>query len=384
MASSSGPEQPTGLDPGSVLCDKCKEPVLGPSASTENVSFNDRIHQAMKGWLLSPQMWPVGYLVGSSYSPFRLEQQLPYRSWRNAFEDLLALESGGEMISQESREQERVVAAKLSWERANRCIKKLNAYNIHDAQTMDTVQMILKKKKSAGHPVDPSLVSRLDKDMEGMREMARHRVRLAEAFRSRVEIHRESPASGHKDRGQWIASLITSGAMRGWNSLLEDSEDGALMILNKEVEAPEDSSSIRFSDYELFKHFEQGRPLNHGAPRAPLYMVLRPPPAVLVNEPRILDGSGSLPDFNPLDEPDESALWTHDPKPPRFSCQRTATERITLPNGKTATKVVMKNWLTNDEVEEKVMIDEPGKVLQEVERVRALIQDRLIGFDSLI
>ena len=284
------------------------------------------------------------------------------------------------MISQESREQEKVVAANLNWERANCCIQKLNEYNIHDAQTIDTVQMILKKKKSAGHPVDPSLVSRLTKDMTGMREMARHRVRLAEAFRSKVEIQREWPASGHKDRGQWIASLITSGALRGWNSLLEDTEDGALMIFNKEVEGPEDSNSIRFSEYELFKHFEEGRPLNHGAPRAALYMVSRSPSAVPVNEPQILDGNGSLPDFNPPDEPDESVLWTHDPKPPRFSCQRTATERITLPNGKTATKVVMKNWLTNDEVEEKVMIDEPGKVLQEVERVRALIQDRLIGF----
>ena len=382
MAYSSGPEQPPGLDAGSVLCDKCKEPVLEPSRSTENVSINDRIHQALKGWLLSPQMWPAGYLIGSSYSPFRLEQQLPYRNWRNAFEDLLALESGGEMISQKSREQEKVVAANLNWERANSCIQKLNEYNVHDAQSLDIVQTFLSKRRSAGYPVDPSIVSRLDKDMKGMREMAGHRVRLAEAFKAKAESQREWPASGHKDRGQWIASLITSGALRGWNSLLEDSEDGAVVTLYKEIEAPEGSSLIRFSEYELYKHFEEGSPLYQGGPRAPLYMVPHPPPAAPLNEPQIFDGNGSLPDFIPPDEPDESTWWTHDPKPPRFSCQRTATERITLPNGKTATKVVMKNWLTNGKVEEKVMINEPGKVLQEVERVRALIQDRLLGFDG--
>lgn len=70
------------------------------------------------------------------------------------------------------------------------------------------------------------------------------------------------------------------------------------------------------------------------------------------------------------------------PERPCFWSQTTTAERITLPDGRMVTKVVMKNYLTNGDVEEKVIVQEPGKVLQEVEKARALIQDRMFGFDQ--
>lgn len=40
-------------------------------------------------------MGPLGYILHSQYSPFRLETEYPSRNWRDAFEDLLALDLGG-------------------------------------------------------------------------------------------------------------------------------------------------------------------------------------------------------------------------------------------------------------------------------------------------
>ena len=59
-------------------------------------------------------MWPFGFLVSNSaYSPFQLERDAPGVNWRDAFEDLLALESGGNMISADDRKMEKEVANRL-------------------------------------------------------------------------------------------------------------------------------------------------------------------------------------------------------------------------------------------------------------------------------
>ena len=48
-------------------------------------------------------MWSVDYILNSAYSPRRVEQQLPKSQYRNTFEDLLALEANGEMMTAENR-----------------------------------------------------------------------------------------------------------------------------------------------------------------------------------------------------------------------------------------------------------------------------------------
>lgn len=382
MPSSSSPEQPSGLDPSSVLCDKCRKSVLEPSQNTENVSLSGKLQQALKDWLLGPQMWPVGYLIRSPYSPLRVEQELPKREWRNAFEDLLALDSGGEMISHESRKQEKGIAADLSWERANYCINKINKWNIRDAPDLDLMQRTLDAAKSSPpHWVDPSLISWVENALNQRKETVRFRIAVAEAFKAQEETRREWSASRHKERGQWVASLITSGALRGWTSVLNDSEDGDVITLSKEgnsesSESLESSDGICISELELKEYFEDGKPLHTGTPRAPLYRVSPRPPATPEDDDQKVDH------FTVHDLPQaEPIMWTKTPERPLFFGQSMAAERITLPNGKTATKVVMRNWLTNGDVEEKVMVEEPGKVLQEVEKARASISDRRFGFN---
>lgn len=321
----------------------------------------------------------MGYIMASPYSPFRVEQELPKRDWRNAFEDLLALESGGEMISHESRKQEKAVAAKLCWERAYHCIEKLNKLNARDAHTFTLAQTALNSVKSPGRQTDPAIISWLDKTINELREVAQRRVALAEAFKADEAASREWSASRHKERGQWMASLIASGALRGWGSRLTDSEDGDLIDLWKEQVAPEDQGGMSFTEREVHKHFDDGRPFEKGTPGPPLYEVSHQPPAVPTDDDQFVVETGS---FKP--PPDEPALMSKIPERPCFWGQVTAAERIELSNRKMGTRVVMKNFLTNGDVEEKVIVQEPGKVLQEVEKARALIQDRMFGFDKPI
>ena len=381
MASTSSPEQPSGPEPGLVLCDNCKNSVLEPSQDSENVSLRDTMHQVITAWSLSPRFWPIGYIIASPYSPFRVEQELPKRDWRNAFEDLLALDSGGEMISHESRKQETAVADKLRWERAYQCIEKLNKLNARDAPSFTRVQTALSSAKSQGRQADPAVVSWLEKKINEARKMAQRRVAIAESFKADEAAARDWSASRQKDRGQWIASLITSGALRGWGSRLRDSEHGDLINLFKVPWAPENEDQVdfTFTEREVQEHFEDGRPFEITAPGPPLYKyeISYQPPAIPADDFIDEKSSASPP-------PEIPTLLSRTPERPCFWGQVTAAERIELPNGKMGTRVVMKNYLTNGDVEEKVIVQEPGKVLQEVEKARALIEDRMLGLDKPI
>ena len=71
-------------------------------------------------------MWPVDYPPNSVYSPLRVEQQLHKQHWRDAFEDLLALESDGERISLESRRIETEMAHKILYGKVSDMICMMN------------------------------------------------------------------------------------------------------------------------------------------------------------------------------------------------------------------------------------------------------------------
>lgn len=380
MDSSSNPTQPSDREVGSVLCDNCKKSVLEPDQNASDLGFPDRLRQIAREWRLSPSMWPVGYLIESSYSPFHVEQELLKRDWRNAFEDLLALESGGEMISQESREEEKAVAASLRWERAAFCIGRLNQLNQRESAGMALAQRFRSVAEQRGHHKH---LSWIDGKLGEIRAVVGLRVALAQEFKASEEARREWSASRHKDRCQWMASLITSGALPGWRSKVEDSTDGVYYSLGRvDGATPEDNDTIRVTELELHELFDRGKPLEWSSPGPPLYHVAsRNSPQMTGDGIEYYDDGTAL---APSDEPppDEPVLMSETPDHPCFRAQLTSAERITLPNGKVATKVTVKNVLTNDEVEEKVMVQEPGNVLREVEKVRALIQDRIFGFDQ--
>ena len=151
-----------------------------------------------------------------------------------------------------------------------------------------------------------------------------------------------------------MASLITSGSLTGWSSTLEDSEHGDLIHLNNDLADPGDG--IIFTELDLHELFEDGKPLEHRLPGSPLYQVSNRSLAVAVDDDQIMDWKVS-----PHPPPDEPLIMSRIPERPYFFGQNTAAERITFPNGKMATRVVMKNYLTNGDVEEKFIVQEPGK-----------------------
>ena len=321
-------------------------------------------------------MWPVGYILASSYSPFRVEKQLPRRDWRDAFEDLLALESGGDIISDESRKQETLTAANLGWERAKFCIERYSGLNIRDARTLEKAQTALDDVKSSRRRAPPSVLPWLDQKIKDIGESAARRIARAHSFKTYAELRRDWPASRRKDRGQWMASLITSGALRGWTSVLADSASGDVYYLKKQGTERKDRESVGFSEHELCDVFDHGAPLASSIPDPPTYWVANPTPARLPTDLQVLDEDSWGPP--PPDRP--ALVRSKTPDRPYFKRQSTSAERITLSSGKTAMRVVMENRLTNGDVEKKVMVEEPCKVLQEVEKAKALIQDRRHGW----
>lgn len=320
-------------------------------------------------------MWPVGYIIESPYSPFRLEQEeeLPQREWRDAFEDLISLESGGVMISPESRREEKAVAAKFGWQRARFILKKLKKSTEVATAHFDLLQ------KGRGAFIQDGFheaVVWADEKIRRIVRLSQLRYSFCEELKNNQELRKDWSASMHKDRGQWIASLITRGALTGWTSTLADSADGEHIALGKvDSGDPEDKYDIiRLTEHRLHELFDNGKPLEIGSPDPPLYRVSYRAPKPAIEEQYSNDGAL-------LPPPDKPIIMSRTPDRPYLKEQTSTAERITLPNGKMATKVTLKNYLTNGETEEKVIIQEPGKVLQEVQRVRALIEDRMLRFD---
>ncbi|MCJ1460791.1 hypothetical protein MMC28_011173 [Mycoblastus sanguinarius] len=95
------------------ICDRCGAPSTWADEWTKNLSWKDSLRLYITTFLASPRMWPVGYIIASPYSPLHVERQIPARNWRDSFEDLLALESGGQMIRPDSRKKEAEAAARF-------------------------------------------------------------------------------------------------------------------------------------------------------------------------------------------------------------------------------------------------------------------------------
>ena len=106
---------------------------------TENLTYRESLRYHLNKYLASPRMWPIGYLTASPYSPLSIEQQIPERNWRDAFEDLLALESGGEMIDPESRKKETVVADRLWRARLTHVVSVTNKQLKRDEKCMSSL-----------------------------------------------------------------------------------------------------------------------------------------------------------------------------------------------------------------------------------------------------
>ena len=178
-------------------------------------------------------------------------------------------------------------------------------------------------------------------------------------------------ASTYKQRGQWIASLISSGAIVGWESDLWDSAHGDYLNFQK-TEAGEDGDydGQAVTEAELTNHFQLNIPMQYGAP---------PWSTASLRYPQNLGLPSPESEMDVVSEDDNS-----EPKAPSFLYsvkptsimpmsilgQKMKAERVQLRSGRMSIKVLIQNFHTNGKVVEKEIIDDASKVLEEGDTAR--------------
>ncbi len=253
-------------DDADKTCKKCGAPASW--ADYMNLSLADSIQHHLDTWLVSPRMWPIGYIVGSPLSPLQLEREIPESNWRDAFEDLISLEECGQMISHESREKEAEVAVCLVRQECYDAVSQVNEILERDSKFMSILQ---RTRKLAARRDNVGWISQIDKAAlrERMRsqEFIDHGQNIISQLKELEQKDWPKQASRNKLRGHWIASLVSSGALPGWETRLYDSADGPYWSFDKKVASHESAEHVRGEDGlnitedELFTRFERRLPI---------------------------------------------------------------------------------------------------------------------------
>lgn len=130
------------------------------------------------------------------------------------------------MIDPESRKQEAVVAGRLWKERIFGLVSTLNKQLERDQKYMS----LLKRMRAAFVSAKATHMVQVfdEKNIPHQLQASKSCVAEGERMISMLKNNetKDWPASKHKMRGQWIASLASSGAMTGWESNVYDSPDG--------------------------------------------------------------------------------------------------------------------------------------------------------------
>ena len=340
-------------------CERCGAPASW--AGYMNLPWKASIQHHLVTFLASPRMWPVGYIIGSSYSPLQLELEMPGRNWRDAFEDLISLETGGRMISNESREKEAEVTVRLFRQDGNDAISQVNDKLERQSKQMSLLQ---RARKLATRANMSDKVSELDKEALQMKMRSQELIDVGQEIILRLqELEQadklEQSSRGMK-RGHWIASLFSRGALPGWQSKLLDSADGPYWYHSKN-DGEGDGHSVTESELSLY--FEGGHPLEYGSPDWST-------------------ASGGYPEVKQrysVSPEDNSIVLTEfklPPLPHSISIQAISPERTKLPNGLFSTKVKIWNRYTDGREEEKEIVDDTGKVLEEVKKAMVAMENR--------
>ena len=318
--------------------------------------------------LTESRMWPVDYILKSPYSPLHIERQLPKRQWRDAFEDLLALESNGEMISLESRKQEREVANKITYGKASDLIYIGNRHLRNLARGR---KRALENREKAMLVGDMSEVSEADRYLSKISSVVDEIVKSSNAMTKGVETLKRFPASSFKMRGLWIASLVSSGVLPGWSSRIERGPryiEQRIWVgqMAHPPMKPEESIGIAFTEKELRQRFGGTKSAkiktpSEGADSRPASLRSD---EVTINDNR--DAGRSLSRFTP--------------SPQSPTAQTVTSERVLLPDGSTVNKVMLTNFFSNGSEEKIEIVQDAAKVLDEVERARNLMQGLRISW----
>lgn len=333
-----------------VACDECGAPASW--ADKNNLSWKQSLNDHLGRYLKSPRMWPIGYIIESPYSPFRLEIDMPdHKSWRDAFEDLLALGSGGQMISLESRKKEAEYAKRIWYDGISRDVSLVNDKLKSDAKYLALLKRI--HDLAARKDFAPTLGA-VKLAIPAKEKSTKQTVAAAESMIAvlKQQMGQSWPASSYKMRGQWMASLVSSGALPGWRTEIFDSSEGFQVSLSKLEGDPSDHDGQKMTESELKKQYEEGIPVQLGSP-------IWSTDAGYYPEPE--DDGVKYPDL---------------PIRPSILSQATSAECTKSDKGNISTQVTLINEFTDGTTERKEIIDNSSKVLEEIHRAYASMQER--------
>ena len=308
-------------------------------------------------------MWPIGYIIQSAYSPLRLEIEMSaHKSWRDAFEDLLALESGGDMISLESRKKEAEVAKRCWHHSISRSVSLVNDQLKSDAKYMSLLRRI---QDFAARKNWIDTLKDTAKAITALEESSNQVIASGKGMIATLEeqMGESWPASRYKMRGQWMASLVSSGALPGWRAEIFDSSEGSQVNLTKLDGDPGESDGQIMTEAELNEQFEDDKPMQLGSPRWSTYAGGYPEPEVIREEV----GNGASLGY---------VKFPYLPLRPSILSQLTTVECTRSEKGNLSTKVALRNIFTDGTIQQQQIVDDSSKVLEENEKVYASMQAR--------
>lgn len=346
------------MDPSSGYGDAQDFPSFGTAChtcgrpDTSNMTWVDGFKHLFSTFCVTPRMWPVGYIIGSPYSPLRVERDIPSRNWRDAFEDLLAHDATGALIPGQVRKAQDEYAAKTRFEAAKRAIAVSN-HNLKS--TLELLKLTQEARQRSLRAGDYQTVQNFDNILIPNFK-ARGEWFASEVQKTKMDFEKIHKATGSSamPRGQWIASIINSRALPAWEWVTYGTVDGPAMVFSRTD--PTNLADIGISESNLTQIFEQGQPYNFSP--SPL------PPRMY--EP-ITNGAISNDDSRTVDpDPWEDFL----PSPSSIMVQGAKTEAVKLPDGTSGTKVSFEYYHADGTTSKKEFVEEPLKVLEEVENAR--------------
>lgn len=173
------------------------------------------------------------------------------------------------------------------------------------------------------------------------------------------QAHKDATASSSKPRGQWIASLMNSGALPTWNWAQFISQNGPVMSFSRKNEMPpEERAGVTISELELYQHFEEGVPYHFSSP-TPL-----PPKdikAVIESASQRLENPFNLP---------KSHLDQFLPSKTSILGQIGVSAPVELPDGSTGSKTTIINYLVDGTQVTKEFVQQPAELLEEMQNAR--------------
>ena len=308
---------------------------------------------------------------------------MPCRNWRDAFEDLLALETRGSMIETEVRMLETKTALEIHKQQSAERIRKMNEL---DQRWVSDVQLAESIVVSGKEHQNPLVTEPAEKYLKRLHDIAQRRSEYRKLLEGLLTGPRDPApilklnlsSSYFKTRGHWMASLSTSGACPNWYSNLTNSADGEWWQFGRDEMEPWGLGDIAATEQQLFDLFENGKSFEPNSPS--------PSPYDYDTANASPDEHKAAMDFNPARESLGEIGCHHQRWIPRPKATILAQAIWRSTDQDKADDQTMSLWVrntfTNGKIDTRAVTDGPSAILEEVTKALGDISDRNNGLDQ--